>query len=234
MAELRRLAELSGKKADALIARRARREKARVLRAWRRLHVKRTLRRQASNADEAGTLEASGKRETTAGSRTGASNRGWRRETGSSSPSSTSASSFSGSSTSRSSSSTVSSLSSGKYVDDIAASPAKRSSLLSPQPSFPVPSAAEAARAGNANTRVCFRNEIDRTNRDTARACFRDGTCRKVVKPSTKCAAEIIHEAMFGDRVGQSFYTREMRALARFQWYRKTHEENNIRAIFNR
>lgn len=219
--EMRRLAELSEKKASAMIARRARREKARVLRAWRRLQLKQKNRK----ATKAGTIDVEASPEagtrgtgTNVGSPSGSKVSGGSLSTSgsSASSSSTSSGSFSSSSSSFSLSSQQAPVNNTMRLTEGSSAP--------PKHLFPVPSAAEAAQAGRANASLCFQAETERTNR-----VQREGAA---VMAPVEVAAKMVCKALHGGRSGQSFYTPEMRALARFEWQRRTHEAKNTRAIY--
>ncbi|CAM9254861.1 unnamed protein product [Ectocarpus fasciculatus] len=241
--EMRRLADLSDRKADAMLARRRRREKARFLRAWRRLHEKRKHRTRRSAEDE----EARGgsrRGDDTTTSRSSGSDEMSRSDSsssrsGSSSSSGSARSSHSGDGSSRSgrSSSFASSLSAKEQLEPSVDEKSLASSAPVPEP-FPVPSAAEAAEAGRSNFSACFRAETERAMRRRREA---NGHQRQVPMDmaSVKVAAEAVHEAMRGGgrRTGANgarsgFATHEMRALARFQWHRKTHEAKITKVVY--
>lgn len=241
--EMRRLAELSDRKADAMLARRRRREKARFLRAWRRLHEKRKHRRRRSTEGE----EARGgrrRRDDTTTSRSSGSDEISRSDSsssrsGSSSSSGSGKSSRSGGRSSRStrSSSFASSLSAREQLERSTDEKSWASFAPALEP-FPVPSAAEAAEAGRSNFSACFRAETDRAMRRKREA---DGHHQelRIDLASVKVAAEVVHEAMRGGGVKtgtngarSGFATHEMRALARFQWHRKTHEARITKVVY--
>lgn len=199
--------KFSGKKADAMVARRARREKARVLHGWQRLHAECTGQRQ-----ERGVTTAAEALERVQRTRINGSPPVPR-----SSRSSSSSSLFS---ISTSSSSEMHSISAGNKGEIAAArtlSPARA------KKQSPVPSAEEAVRAGRANVSACFRAELKRT------CSMEDG---KVAMASVAVAAGKVREALSGGPGVRCFYTPEMRALARFESARRTHEEKNIQAIY--
>lgn len=245
VAEMRRLADLSGRKADAMIARRGRREKARLLSAWRRLHDKRKNRRKTEGEEEEarGNRRGGGRRTSSQkyGSGSSSSSGGSDEESrsGSSSDSGTSSSSGSagssrsgagGSSDGDRSSSFASSLSTKEQLENSGDEASSLSSSALLPRALPVPSAADAAEAGRASFAACFRAE-------TRRAGALGG--RKVTgnMASVEIAAEAVHMAMSGGRrkggVGGApgFTTQEMRALARFEWHRKTHEAEITRVV---
>ncbi|CAM9333213.1 unnamed protein product [Hapterophycus canaliculatus] len=257
--EMRRLAELSCRKSDAMLARRRRREKSRVLRAWRWLHEKRKNRRRTTQdgGREGEVGGERGRRDVTksvlsSGGSSSSNESGSDDVSGSGSSSSSTDPSPSvsvGSSRSggRSAdgdrwSSFASSLSarqpSDRSVDEASSSSSARISH-----SFPVPSAIEAAEAGRENFAVCFRAKIDRTTRPTT---LEEGPVGRrweipVNMASVEVAANAVHKAMracgsFGgksvSRGRLDFVTPEMRALARFEWQRKTHEAKITRVVY--
>ncbi|CAM9672628.1 unnamed protein product, partial [Ectocarpus sp. 12 AP-2014] len=243
ISEMRRLAELSNRKADAMLARRRRREKARFLRAWRRLHEKRKHRRSTRTEDE----EPRGvrrRRDDTTTSRSSGSDEFSRSDSsssrsGSSSSSGSARSSRSGGGSSRSdrSSSFASSLSAKEQLERSVGEKSSASSAPVPE-HFPVPSAVEAAEAGRSNFSACFRAETERVVRRKREANEHHGEM-PMDMASVKVAAEAIHEAMRGggwktgtNGARSGFATHEMRALARFQWHRKTHEAKITKVVY--
>ncbi|CAN0391228.1 unnamed protein product, partial [Ectocarpus sp. 13 AM-2016] len=241
--EMRRLADLSNRKADAMLARRRRREKARFLRAWRRLREKRKHRRSTRTEDE----EPRGgrrRRDDTTTSRSSGSDEFSRSDSSSScsgsfSSSGSARSSRSGGGSSRSdhSSSFASSLSAKEQLERSVGEKSSASSAPVPEP-FPVPSAAEAAEAGRSNFSACFRAETERVMRRKREANEHHGEM-PMDMASVKVAAEAIHEAMRGggwktgtNGARSGFATHEMRALARFQWHRKTHEAKITKVVY--
>lgn len=184
---MQRLAARSDRKADAMVARRRRRDKARIFKMWRRLHykMKNMASRRASAAaeeeEEAATAQHAQKRQndgatnsslssSASGSRSSYSSSG----SGSSSVSSSSSSGLSVSTLSSESAApardnTTGQLSGGPRWSPPAAAPpggaivAAAPGLAKPQREeafrFPTPSAEQAERAGRANFRDCFRAE---------------------------------------------------------------------------
>ena len=152
-----------------MVARRARREKARVLRGWRRFHAKRNNRRAAKKGGAPAAATALGSN-TDAGA-SGSSTGGSEASNGSSSAATTSGGSSSRSSRGLSGSPSSSSSSSRQAFLDINVAAARRPSdggwpYYPSHPhrrhSFPVPSASEAAQAGRANFRECLRAQTER------------------------------------------------------------------------
>ncbi|CAM9751882.1 unnamed protein product [Ectocarpus sp. 8 AP-2014] len=241
--EMRRLADLLDRKADAMLARRRRREKARFLRAWRRLHEKRKYRRRTS-AEDAEARGGRRRRDDTTTSRSSGSDEFSRSDSsssrsGSSSSSGSARSSRSGGGSSRSdrSSSFSSSLSAKEQLERSVDEKSSASSAPVPEP-FPVPSAAEAAEAGRSNFSACFRAETERAMR-RKREANEHHREMPMDMASVKVAAEAIHEAMRGggwktgtNGARSGFATHEMRALARFQWHRKTHEAKITKVVY--
>ncbi len=255
MTEMRRLADLSGRKADAMLARRGRREKRRVLRAWRCLHHKRKQRRARAErgAGEGGRTKTS--RSRVDGGRSNSSSSGSDEVSGSgssagsgsfssSSGSERSSRSAGGSSDGDRSSSFASSLSTKEHADpDRRADDASSlSSSAAPPRSFPVPSAAEAAEAGRANFSACFQAQTEREKMAQRRREKEAVVAGRKVAASmapVEVAAEAARRAIRcgGGRKGArdtslGFTTPEMRALARFEWHRKTHEAAITRVVY--
>ncbi|CAB1120729.1 unnamed protein product [Ectocarpus sp. CCAP 1310/34] len=241
--EMRRLADLSDKKADAMLARRRRREKARFLRAWRRLHDKHKHRRSTSTEGEEAQTGRRRRDDTTTSKSSGSDKFSWSdsssSRSGSSSSSGSARFSHSGGSSSRSdrSSSFASSLSAKEQVERSVDEKSSASSAPVPEP-FPVPSAAEAAEAGRSNFSACFRAETERAMRRKREATEHHGEM-PMDMASVKVAAEAIHEAMRGggwktgtNGARSGFATHEMRALARFQCHRKTHEAKITKVVY--
>lgn len=246
---MRRLADLSGRKADAMLARRGRREKARLLRAWRLLHDNRKNRRR--RRAEGGEEREEEARENRRGGGRTASSTNTERDgdnssnggsdeasgSGSSSDSGTSSSSGSGGSSrsaadgsSDRSSSFASSLSTKEQLEKIADEASSLSSSALRPPSFPLPSAADAAEAGRANFAACFRAE-------TERASALGGRNVAANTAPVQTASEAVRRAMLGGgRKGvmgaPGFTTQEMRALSRFERHRKTHEAEITRVVY--
>eukprot|EP00903_Cladosiphon_okamuranus_P009395 g8959.t1 len=247
IAEMRRLADLSGRKADAMLARRRRREKTRLFRAWRCLHDKRKDRRRRraeggeQEEEEAARNRGGGVRRIISRKDDGSSSSssGGSGGSGSSSDSGTLSSSgytgssrpsaAGGSSNTERSSSFASSLSTKEQPANSADETSSLSSSASPPPSFPVPSAADAAEAGRANFATCFQAEAKR-----AGGAAIGGREAKQTMASVEIAAGAVHEAMFGGgrRGAHGFVTPAMRALARFKWHRKTHEAEITRVVY--
>lgn len=249
VAEMRRLADLSGRKADAMLARRGRREKSRLLRAWRRLRDKRKNRRGRrteggeEEGEEARGLRRGGGRTTTSSGSTerdGSSSGGSDEVSGSGSSSDSGTSSSSGSA--GSSRSAVGGSSEGDRSSSFASSRSTKeqlehsaddafslsSSSALPRRAFPVPSAADAAEAGRENFAACFRADV------------LGGRKAKANMAPLLIAAEAVHKAMRGRnsscRKGVSgapgLATQELLALARFEWQRKSHEAEITRVVY--
>lgn len=211
--------KFSDKKADAMIARRARREKARVLHRWQRLHAECTSQQQEGRVTAA-AAKALGKVQRTRMD-------GSPRVSGPHYLSGGSVLHFSRSS-SRSSLFSISTSSSSEMLSLGAVNKGERAAArtLSParaKPPFPVPSAEEAVRAGRANVSACFRAELKRT-------CSKEDG--KVAMASVAVAAGKVREALSGEPGVRCFYTPEMQAMAQFGLVKRTHEEKNIRAIY--
>lgn len=256
---MRRLADLSNRKADAMLARRRRREKGRVLRVWRCLHEKRKQRRRAAQKEqeeEQDAGEGRGREDITtslaSSGRSSSNESGSDNTSGSGSAFSSSGPSGSvrssrsgedGSSDGSRWSSFASSLSTKKPSDG-SAEEASSASSGDPSRSFPVPSAVEAAEAGRANFAACFRAGTERMMQPKS---LEDGSGSRgwetPVKSmaSAEVAADAVHKAMrasgsfggkgvCGGRGG--FISPEMRALARFEWQRKTHEAKITRVVY--
>lgn len=248
--EMRRLADLSGRKADAMLARRKRREKGQVLRAWQHLHERRKNRTRSAGGDKVeGAGTGRGRRTSSRSSGGGSSSNnsesdetsrgGSSSYSGSPSSSGSTGSPRSGAASSASniSSSFASSLSTNEGLNS-----ASSSSSVSP-PSFPVPSAAEAKAAGRANFSACFRAEMARAQmmrRREERAGVLDGRKGAANMAPVEIANEAVRKAMRGggssNRTGmmgaRSLTTHEMRALACFEWHRKTHEAKITRVVY--
>lgn len=284
---MRRLAELSSRKANAMIARRARRERARVLRAWRRFHAKvkgRTV--AARNMGRGGKYETRGKGaeivsiagqkrgntshrdrgvDPTNSEDNGSASDSGRGDSppsstgsaGSASSSGAGSSSSTGSGGSSSSSWSVSSLSAEHAVGESGHDhhhtdrSAVRHAGEHPPPTptawgtdtrqpFPVPSAAEAEKAGRANAAACIKEDIERVKhaqmrkgrrtKESGGAVGRPGTY-PVMAPLS-AASKMVREAICGGTGGQGYGTVAMRVLARFEWERRSHEAKNTRAVY--
>lgn len=232
-----------------MIARRGRREKARLLRAWRRLHEKRKDRRRRTTEGEGEETRESrsrgGRRWSSDGdgssSKSSSGGSDEESRSGSSSDSGTSSSSDSagssrsgadGSSDGDRSSSFASSLSTKEQLGHSADEGSSSSSSAVPQRSFPVPSAPDAAEAGRANFAACFRAE-------SQRAGALGGRKERENMASVETAVEAVHKAMSGGRSRKGgvegapgFTTQEMRALARFEGHRKSHEAKITRVVY--
>lgn len=233
---MRRVAELSEKKAAAMLARRALREKARVFRGWRRLHAKKRENRRTTTGK--GTT-----RERGMGGSEASSDRSSNRSSGRSSERSSSRSSVASrasSGSSRGSSGLPSSSSSSplscrqRSGGKTTARYSNEDLMFSASPqrhSFSAPTASEAAKAGRANFSACFRTQTE----PNARRVRPEGDGVLGSKPTmapVDVAAKVVREAIVGGRGIQRFYTPEMRALARFEWQRSTHEANNTRVLY--
>lgn len=221
-----------------MIARRARREKARVLRGWRRFHAKRKNRRAArkGGASAAAALGSNIGRDIDAEA-SGSSTRGSEASDRSSSDATTSGASSSRSSRGLSGSPSSSSSSSQQaLVDKTIAARRPSDEGLSYNPSypprrhsFPVPSASEAAQAGRANFRACLRAHTERV---VSAPQPPEGALGPERMAPVNVAAKVVCETMVGGRGVQRFYTPELRALARFEWQRKNHEALNTRLLY--
>lgn len=225
-----------------MVARRARREKARVLRGWRRFHTKRNNRRAARKGSDSAAVAATGSktgREIDAGASgpsAGGSEASDRSSSAATSSGGSSSRSSRGSSGSPSSSSSFrSSLSSEQASADvnIAARRPREEEYSSSPPcrrhSFPVPSASEAAQAGSANFKACLRAQTKRINSGPRPP---EGTFGRKLMAPVDVANKVVRETMVGGRGIQRFYTAELRMLARFEWQRKTHEAKNTRVLY--